>query len=137
MSKANRKDGAASPGSSGGKRRPHSIHFTQPSLARPSFKDECDINRIVDRFTQTGLLPSLRSGEPQYGDAPDSDFFTAARIAAELKSQAEYEAHFAEPSETASEDPEPSVTPSEGETTDKTLQDDTAPQDAAPDEQSG
>lgn len=67
------------------KKRPHSITFTQPSLTRQSFADECDVNQIVERFTRTGHLPPARN--PQYGDAPDQTFFEAACIQAEMRSQ--------------------------------------------------
>lgn len=38
-----------------------------PSLAQQSFKDECDINTILERFGVTGELPTARA-VPQYGD---------------------------------------------------------------------
>lgn len=31
--------------------------FTMPTLTKQSFAAECDINKIVQRFTQTGQLP--------------------------------------------------------------------------------
>lgn len=38
-----------------------------PTLAQQQFKDECDINNILERFGVTGELPSgVR--QPQYGD---------------------------------------------------------------------
>lgn len=36
------------------------------SLAQQHFKEECDINTIMERFGQTGQLPDVRM--PQYGD---------------------------------------------------------------------
>lgn len=40
---------------------------TEPSMAQQSFKDECDINKIMERFGLTGELPdNVRI--PQYGD---------------------------------------------------------------------
>lgn len=38
------------------------------SLAQQQFKDECDINTILERFGVTGELPSARA-VPQYFDA--------------------------------------------------------------------
>lgn len=32
------------------------------------FKDECDINSILKKYTKTGLLPHLVKSEPKYGD---------------------------------------------------------------------
>ncbi|AXL15429.1 internal scaffolding protein [Microviridae sp.] len=75
---------------SDGKTRPHSLDFSQEvKLTKDSFKDECDVNRIVNRYAQTGLITHVQSGEPQYGDAPDQDLFQAACVAAELRSQVE------------------------------------------------
>lgn len=39
------------------------------SMAKQSFKDECDINNILKRYEQTGILPEIRQAlEGQYGD---------------------------------------------------------------------
>lgn len=38
--------------------RPYAKKFTDPSLARQSEKDQCDINLIIKRFEKTGILPS-------------------------------------------------------------------------------
>jgi len=39
----------------------------EPSLAQQHFKDECDINTILERFNITGLLPESPLS-PRYGD---------------------------------------------------------------------
>lgn len=39
-------------------------------------KDECDINKIVGLYINTGILPN-RQEQPIYADAPDLDFKTA------------------------------------------------------------
>jgi len=41
--------------------------FSKPSLAKQSFRDECDINNILRKFNVTGQLP-VGSVQPQYGD---------------------------------------------------------------------
>jgi len=41
--------------------------FTRPSRTQQSFRDECDINTILERFNVTGQLP-VGSVQPQYGD---------------------------------------------------------------------
>jgi len=41
--------------------------FSKPSLAKQSFRDECDINNILRQFNVTGELP-VGSVQPQYGD---------------------------------------------------------------------
>lgn len=47
------------------------------SLAQQQFKDECDINTILERFGVTGELPSARA-VPQYFDATQiTDYHTA------------------------------------------------------------
>ncbi|AZL82816.1 internal scaffolding protein [Apis mellifera associated microvirus 16] len=38
------------------------------TLVKQSFKDECDINLIVERNKATGLLTHVREGQPMYGD---------------------------------------------------------------------
>lgn len=44
---------------------------------KSSFKDECDINNIVNRFKRTGQLPPGR-GEPQFSDVSDVPSFMDA-----------------------------------------------------------
>jgi phage internal scaffolding protein len=41
--------------------------FSKPSLAKQSFRDECDINNILRQFNVTGQLPA-GSVQPRYGD---------------------------------------------------------------------
>lgn len=38
------------------------------SLTFQCFKDDCDINHIMARYREKGILTHLKSGEPQYGD---------------------------------------------------------------------
>lgn len=97
------------------------FHPAEIGLTRQSFKDECDITRIVETYARTGIAP-LNRHEPHYGDAPDSGLFEAALIQAEIRSQETYSDHFAEPaSETSSEPPEstesenPEIPPAEPE----------------------
>jgi phage internal scaffolding protein len=40
-----------------------------PSRTDQSQKDECDINNIVERFQQTGIIEHLNTQTPQFGDA--------------------------------------------------------------------
>ena len=117
-------------------RKPHAIYFDSPGKTRQSFKDECDVNRIVDRFTRTGIVEHGQRRQPQYGDAPDQDFFTAACIQAEVRSQEEERNLNPDPEsqETASEAPE---APEASLETQEDTSDDQAPQDAAQDESSG
>lgn len=72
-------------------RRPHqvprvSVAFPERGLTRGSFKDECDINRIVDQYARTGLVTHVAQGSPQYGDAPDLSLYEASCVQAEIRS---------------------------------------------------
>ena len=70
--------------------RPHSISFEGvQSLTKQSFKDECNVNLIVERFTRTGTLDHAARTAPQFGDAPDQSFFESSCIAAEAASAIE------------------------------------------------
>lgn len=44
-----------------------SLECKDPTLAQQQFKEECDINTIVDRFGLTGEMPQVLNF-PQYGD---------------------------------------------------------------------
>lgn len=42
--------------------------FSLPSRAKQSFKDECDINTIMAKYAQTGLVAHTTKHRGQYGD---------------------------------------------------------------------
>lgn len=50
------------------------LRFNEPSMTQQQFKDEADINRIVNMFLKTGVLPetNLRGVFGDYINAPDS-----------------------------------------------------------------
>lgn len=50
------------------KRKSTSLKFTDPSLTKQSFKDECDINYIVAKFAKTGVLDHEALVKPKFGD---------------------------------------------------------------------
>lgn len=54
-----------------------SIKFTQPSMTQQHFKDECDINRIIKRYQQTGVLgnPLEPVPKPIYEDVSNLPSF--------------------------------------------------------------
>lgn len=53
------------------------LRCEDPSLTKQSFKDECDLNVILERFALTGRLPE-NPRMPTYGDFMDvSDYHTA------------------------------------------------------------
>jgi len=45
-----------------------SITFTENTKAQQSFQDECDINTIMSRYQQNGVLDHVQSIEGAYGD---------------------------------------------------------------------
>lgn len=40
----------------------------EPSKTKQSFMAECDINNILKRYQETGILPDMIAREPMYGD---------------------------------------------------------------------
>lgn len=56
------------------------LQCLDPSLAQQNYKEECDINFIVDRFTRTGQLPEATVA-PQFGDFTGiSDYHSALNM---------------------------------------------------------
>lgn len=49
------------------------VDFKEPSMTQQQFKDECDINKIMDRYLKTGVLsdPLDKRGTPKYGEYAD------------------------------------------------------------------
>ncbi|AYP28674.1 MAG: portal protein [Microviridae sp.] len=81
-------------------------------LTHQSFKDECDITRIVETYARTGIIPTHRM-QPHYGDAPESDVFEAACAQAAIRT-AEEEGWT--PQEGAQEASDGEISDSEGDT---------------------
>jgi phage internal scaffolding protein len=62
----------------------------EPSLAQQHYKDECDINTILEKFNITGLLPE-QTLSPRYGDFTGiGDYHTALNRV--IAAQDEFEA---------------------------------------------
>lgn len=62
----------------------------EPSLAQQHFKEECDINTILEKFNITGLMPESPLS-PRYGDFTGiSDYHTAMNRV--IAAQDEFEA---------------------------------------------
>lgn len=102
-------------------------------LTKQSFKDECDITRIVENYARGIITPNRL--EPQFGDAPEIDLFEAACAQAAIRTAVE-EGY--EPSESASEAPEGPISQNPGETQGSPeTAPQGAPQDAADGESSG
>ena len=66
-----------------------SIAFPEIGKTRQSFKDECDINRIVDTYARTGMVNHIVRVAPQYGDIPEQTLFEAACVQAEIRASEE------------------------------------------------
>lgn len=96
-------------------KRKHSIDFSNvEKITRDSFAPECDVNNIVNRYVQTGMVANVARGKPQFIDCPEQDFTQSAFIAAEVASQAEtapIEAKSLQEPETAPETPESEAEP--------------------------
>lgn len=56
---------------------------------KQGFQNECDVNRIVKRFHETGMPPPFLKGEGGYGFAPSQTFTEAMQMVASVKSQFE------------------------------------------------
>ncbi|AXL15262.1 internal scaffolding protein [Microviridae sp.] len=46
-------------------------NFSKPSLAKQSFKEECDINNILGKFRKTGLLTHTKENNGMYSELPE------------------------------------------------------------------
>jgi len=53
------------------------MHFKQPSMTKQSFKDEVNINKIMEKFQRTGAIDHYAKHAPQYGDASQVDYLEA------------------------------------------------------------
>lgn len=52
-------------------RRSVQLNTPEDSRTKQSFKDECDINNILESYNRTGRLPDLIKENPQFGDFSD------------------------------------------------------------------
>lgn len=52
----------------------------QKTRTRQSEKDNCDINKIMERFNRSGKLPTMQTSPPRYGDAIAVDYATSLNI---------------------------------------------------------
>lgn len=50
------------------------IHFPEETLTQQEFKEECDLNNIVKKFTPNELAERIK-GDPQYGQFADPNDF--------------------------------------------------------------
>ena len=57
-----------------------------PGLTKQSHRGECDVNQIMRRYEQTGLMRFVESRQAQYMDAPAIDFQEAMNAVLEANS---------------------------------------------------
>lgn len=76
-----------------------------PGVTKQSFKDECDVNKIIARFEKTGMIEAINKNQPFYGDVSALvDYHEALNVVAEAQSL--FNAMSAEVRERFSNDPE-------------------------------
>lgn len=56
----------------------YGITFSEPSLTQQQFKDETDINNIVNGMARNGVMPQYMAGTPIYGDFTDAGDYQEA-----------------------------------------------------------
>lgn len=66
------------------------IIFTEPSMTKQSYKEEADINNIVNQYHRTGLLPQ-GTRQPMFGDFSSGDDFAESLIRIQ-EAQADFDA---------------------------------------------
>lgn len=59
---------------------------TDPSLTEQSHKDECDVNFILRKYQQTGVIEHQNQYEGFYGDITGHDFQSAMELIANAQS---------------------------------------------------
>lgn len=66
-------------------RYPVRVSFEGPGRTKQSFKDECDINRIMGRYAVTGTLDFVNQREARFEDVSEVDFQSAMQLVAESR----------------------------------------------------
>nr|QJB20098.1 MAG: internal scaffolding protein [Microvirus sp.] len=59
--------------------------FDGPGKTLQAFKDECDINRIMKRYQQTGVIDHVNRASPKFGDLEAIDFQSALNLVIEAE----------------------------------------------------
>lgn len=63
------------------------IEFNEPSMTEQHFKDECDINTIIAKYRQTGVMPA-GNRQPLFGDF--AEFPTDLQSSMKMYDEAQY-----------------------------------------------
>lgn len=61
-------------------RNPHALYCDDPSLTQQQFAGECDINYIVNRGLQAGVITHVNERTPQYADVSDVPDYQGAFV---------------------------------------------------------
>ena len=70
-----------------GKKNRTPIHFDQSQgMTEQSHKKECDINQILSKYQQTGIITHAHQNQAQYGEISSLDFHESMNLIAEAKS---------------------------------------------------
>lgn len=56
----------------------HQIAFKEPSHTVQAFKDECDINKILEGYLKTGMIEHANTVQGRYGDFTSAPDYQAA-----------------------------------------------------------
>ncbi|AXH75649.1 MAG: internal scaffolding protein [Microviridae sp.] len=67
----------------------YQLSFKPPGRTKQSFKDECDINRIMARYATTGSLDFINQREARYLDVDGADYQAAMDLVAGARSMFE------------------------------------------------
>lgn len=69
--------------------RKHAIHFEGHGLTKQSFKNECDINKIMEKFQKSGAISHYASHAPDYGECTQANLQDALNIVADANTMFE------------------------------------------------
>lgn len=58
-----------------------------PGRTLQAFKNECDINRIMKRYQQTGVIDHVNRAQPRFGDIQTYDFQESLNIVLEAEAR--------------------------------------------------
>lgn len=67
----------------------HLKTFDEPGMTKQSFKDECDINKIMARFQKTGAIDHYAAYAPQYDVVTSTNLHEAMNIVADAETMFE------------------------------------------------
>jgi len=70
-------------------KRPHSISDWGQGMTKQSFRDECNINKIMDKFQRTGLINHYAAHAPEYMDIDPLNYHQAMNIIADANTMFE------------------------------------------------